>query len=138
MRKGDTVAVMDWDTPRYLESFFAIPMILASPAARDHDFSGCRVIIRGSALSKALCQEAMSRGIDVNVAYGMSENSKERESADSGARRAPQARWCAPRDWHGSCCTQRSKELAMVQGLITSRTSCGTQPRSSALIRLRI
>ncbi len=27
VRKGDTVAVMDWDTPRYLESFFAIPMI---------------------------------------------------------------------------------------------------------------
>lgn len=24
---GDTVAVMDWDTPRYLECFFAIPMI---------------------------------------------------------------------------------------------------------------
>src|SRR5260370_25130019 len=27
VRKGDPVAVMDWDTPRYLESFFAIPMI---------------------------------------------------------------------------------------------------------------
>src|SRR6266849_4175845 len=27
VRKGDTIAVMDWDTPRYLESFFAIPMI---------------------------------------------------------------------------------------------------------------
>lgn len=24
---GDTVAVMDWDTPRYLEAYFAIPMI---------------------------------------------------------------------------------------------------------------
>jgi fatty-acyl-CoA synthase len=24
---GDTVAVMDWDTPRYLECFFAIPML---------------------------------------------------------------------------------------------------------------
>lgn len=24
--KGDVVAVMDWDTPRFLESYFAIPM----------------------------------------------------------------------------------------------------------------
>jgi fatty-acyl-CoA synthase len=50
-----------------------LQMILSSPAARDHDFKGWRVIIGASALSKALCQEAMSRGIDVNVAYGMSE-----------------------------------------------------------------
>src|SRR5262249_6132088 len=27
VKQGDTVAVMDWDTPRYLECFFAIPMI---------------------------------------------------------------------------------------------------------------
>jgi fatty-acyl-CoA synthase len=27
---GSTVAVMDWDTPRYLECFFAIPMIGAT------------------------------------------------------------------------------------------------------------
>ena len=27
VKLGDTVAVMDWDTPRYLECFFAIPMI---------------------------------------------------------------------------------------------------------------
>ncbi|NMT64519.1 fatty acid--CoA ligase [Marinobacter orientalis] len=27
VQAGDTVAVMDWDTPRYLECFFAIPMI---------------------------------------------------------------------------------------------------------------
>lgn len=27
IRKGDTVAVMDWDSHRYLECFFAIPMI---------------------------------------------------------------------------------------------------------------
>jgi fatty-acyl-CoA synthase len=50
-----------------------LQMILSSPAARDYDFKGWRVIIGASALSKALCQEAMSRGIDVNVAYGMSE-----------------------------------------------------------------
>ena len=28
--RGATVAVMDWDTPRYLECFFAIPMIGAT------------------------------------------------------------------------------------------------------------
>jgi len=27
VRQGDTVAVMDWDTPRYLECYFAIPML---------------------------------------------------------------------------------------------------------------
>ncbi|WP_404364097.1 fatty acid--CoA ligase [Marinobacter sp.] len=27
IQPGDTVAVLDWDTPRYLECFFAIPMI---------------------------------------------------------------------------------------------------------------
>lgn len=27
VKEGDTVAVLDWDTPRYLECFFAIPMI---------------------------------------------------------------------------------------------------------------
>lgn len=27
VKPGDTVAMMDWDTPRYLECFFAIPMI---------------------------------------------------------------------------------------------------------------
>ena len=27
VKQGDTVAVMDWDSPRYLECFFAVPMI---------------------------------------------------------------------------------------------------------------
>lgn len=27
VKEGDTVAVLDWDTPRYLECFFAIPML---------------------------------------------------------------------------------------------------------------
>ncbi|PCM45084.1 fatty acid--CoA ligase [Marinobacter sp. ANT_B65] len=27
VKPGDTVAVMDWDTPRYLECFFAVPML---------------------------------------------------------------------------------------------------------------
>jgi len=26
VRRGDTVAVMDWDSHRYLECFFAVPM----------------------------------------------------------------------------------------------------------------
>jgi fatty-acyl-CoA synthase len=30
LRAGSTVAVMDWDTPRYLECFFAIPMVGAT------------------------------------------------------------------------------------------------------------
>ena len=30
VRRGDTVAVMDWDSNRYLESFFAIPMMGAT------------------------------------------------------------------------------------------------------------
>lgn len=27
VKQGDTVAVLDWDTPRYLECFFAVPML---------------------------------------------------------------------------------------------------------------
>ena len=27
VKRGDTVAVLDWDTPRYLECFFAVPML---------------------------------------------------------------------------------------------------------------
>ena len=27
VKRGDTVAVMDWDSNRYLECFFAVPMI---------------------------------------------------------------------------------------------------------------
>jgi len=27
VKKGDVVAVMDWDSPRYLEHYFAVPMI---------------------------------------------------------------------------------------------------------------
>lgn len=27
IKRGDTVAVMDWDSHRYLECFFAVPMI---------------------------------------------------------------------------------------------------------------
>ena len=32
MRHGATVAVMDWDSHRYLESYFAIPMMGATLA----------------------------------------------------------------------------------------------------------
>jgi fatty-acyl-CoA synthase len=27
VERGDTVAIMDWDTHRYLECFFAVPMM---------------------------------------------------------------------------------------------------------------
>jgi fatty-acyl-CoA synthase len=27
VERGDTVAIMDWDTPRYLECYFAVPMM---------------------------------------------------------------------------------------------------------------
>src|SRR5436190_23470184 len=27
VQPGDTVGVMDWDTPRYLEAYFAVPMM---------------------------------------------------------------------------------------------------------------
>ncbi|WP_153147248.1 fatty acid--CoA ligase [Dechloromonas sp. H13] len=48
-------------------------MLLSSPAARDVDFSGWKVIIGGSALPKGLAASALGRGIDVFAGYGMSE-----------------------------------------------------------------
>jgi fatty-acyl-CoA synthase len=50
-----------------------LQMLLSSPAARDRDFRGWRVIIGGSALPKALCAAALDRGIDIFGGYGMSE-----------------------------------------------------------------
>ena len=44
----------------------------ASPR-RAMDLSGWKLIIGGAAMSRALCLEAMSRGIDVFTGYGMSE-----------------------------------------------------------------
>lgn len=48
-------------------------MLLNSPEAINLDLSNWKVIIGGSALPKALCKAAMSRGIDIFTGYGMSE-----------------------------------------------------------------
>jgi len=48
-------------------------MLLNSPAVQDADLSNWRVIIGGSALSRALCKKALDLGIDVYTGYGMSE-----------------------------------------------------------------
>ncbi|HUX38633.1 MAG TPA: long-chain-fatty-acid--CoA ligase, partial [Rectinemataceae bacterium] len=48
-------------------------MMLRDPSAAGIDMRGWKVIIGGSALPKALCQEAMARGIDIQSGYGMSE-----------------------------------------------------------------
>jgi fatty-acyl-CoA synthase len=48
-------------------------MILASPATKDIDLSGWKVIIGGSALPRGLAKMAMDRGIEVYTGYGMSE-----------------------------------------------------------------
>ena len=40
VRPGQTVGVMDWDTNRYLECFFAIPMIGARRPGSDFDLCG--------------------------------------------------------------------------------------------------
>jgi acyl-CoA synthetase (AMP-forming)/AMP-acid ligase II len=50
-----------------------LQMILGTPGAQGRDFKGWRVIIGGSALPRALCQQAIERGIDVFAGYGMSE-----------------------------------------------------------------
>jgi fatty-acyl-CoA synthase len=48
-------------------------MLLKHPHAQRIDLSGWKLIIGGAAMSKALCLEAMRRGIDVFTGYGMSE-----------------------------------------------------------------
>lgn len=48
-------------------------MILSSPAAKNVDLAGWKVIIGGSALTKGLCKAAMDRGVDLITGYGMSE-----------------------------------------------------------------
>jgi fatty-acyl-CoA synthase len=48
-------------------------MLLTSPAAKDADLAGWKVIIGGAALSKGLAREALARGINVYAGYGMSE-----------------------------------------------------------------
>src|SRR5215470_16530391 len=64
---GDTVAVMDWDTPRYLECFFAIPMMGAvlqtvnvrlSPEQIRYtiDHAGARVVLCNAEFAPVLAQ----------------------------------------------------------------------------------
>jgi fatty-acyl-CoA synthase len=48
-------------------------MILSSPAVKEVDLSGWKVVIGGSALPKGLAKLAMDRGIDVFGGYGLSE-----------------------------------------------------------------
>lgn len=48
-------------------------MLLTSPAGRDADLAGWKVIIGGSALPKGLAYAALDRGLDVFAGYGMSE-----------------------------------------------------------------
>jgi fatty-acyl-CoA synthase len=48
-------------------------MLLKHPHAQRIDLSGWKLIIGGAAMSRALCVEALSRGIDVFTGYGMSE-----------------------------------------------------------------
>lgn len=48
-------------------------MVLNSPSAQQVDLSRWKVIIGGSALSRALCKAALERGINVYTGYGMSE-----------------------------------------------------------------
>ena len=48
-------------------------MLLGSPAMEHADLSGWKVIIGGGPLPKALCREALARGIDIFGGYGLSE-----------------------------------------------------------------
>ncbi|ACM19528.1 acyl-CoA synthetase, AMP-forming [Geotalea daltonii FRC-32] len=48
-------------------------MLLKHPHADQMDLSGWKLIIGGAAMSRTLCLDALSRGIDVFTGYGMSE-----------------------------------------------------------------
>ncbi|MBK1672428.1 long-chain fatty acid--CoA ligase [Ectothiorhodospira shaposhnikovii] len=48
-------------------------MLLNDPKNRDCDLSRWKVLIGGSSLPKALCRQALSRGVDIYTGYGMSE-----------------------------------------------------------------
>ncbi|WP_282343325.1 fatty acid--CoA ligase [Pseudomonas sp. PS02288] len=50
-----------------------LQMVLNARAARGVDFAGWKIIIGGSALTRALYDTARSRGIQLTAAYGMSE-----------------------------------------------------------------
>jgi acyl-CoA synthetase (AMP-forming)/AMP-acid ligase II len=48
-------------------------MLLKSPVSSRIDLSGWKVIIGGAVMTRALCLEALQRGIDLFTGYGMSE-----------------------------------------------------------------
>ncbi|NOX33619.1 MAG: fatty acid--CoA ligase [Deltaproteobacteria bacterium] len=48
-------------------------MLVTSPSINNIDLKGWKVVIGGSALSKGLCKEALSHGINLYTGYGMSE-----------------------------------------------------------------
>ncbi|TWJ32666.1 fatty acid--CoA ligase [Geobacter argillaceus] len=48
-------------------------MLLKSPMSHTVDLSGWKMIIGGASMNKALCVEALQRGIDLFTGYGMSE-----------------------------------------------------------------
>ena len=51
-----------------------LSMVLEAPEAQGADFGGWKVLIGGSALSRALCNTALAHNIDVYCGYGMSES----------------------------------------------------------------
>lgn len=48
-------------------------MLLRNPGAERYDLSGITMLVGGATLPKALCLEAMRRGMDILAGYGMSE-----------------------------------------------------------------
>ena len=48
-------------------------MILSHPFSEDLDFAGCRLMVVGARLERALVRAAMKRGVEVVSAFGMSE-----------------------------------------------------------------
>ena len=50
-----------------------LQMLLNAAANANVDFAGMKMVIGGSALSKALAKQALARGIDIYAGYGMSE-----------------------------------------------------------------
>ncbi|QIG96618.1 MULTISPECIES: fatty acid--CoA ligase [unclassified Bradyrhizobium] len=51
-----------------------LQMLLSAPNSNDVDLSKLKMVIGGSALSKALAKAAIQRGIDIFAGYGMSES----------------------------------------------------------------
>jgi fatty-acyl-CoA synthase len=48
-------------------------MLLHTPGTEKVDLTGWKVLVGGAAMSKALCEQALARGIDAFAGYGMSE-----------------------------------------------------------------